>query len=98
MLGIVFLYRVCTPLTKYRKIVLICSASVNAVVLITTAIVSNVLKLTGPEPVLKIPYYEMSGPAYVTMSIIIMLFAAIYLFVYQIIAINKEGEKKENEN
>ena len=98
VLGIVFLYRVCTPLTKYRKIVLICSASVNAVVLITTAIVSNVLKLTGPEPVLKIPYYEMSGPAYVTMSIIIMLFAAIYLFVYQIIAINKEGEKKENEN
>ena len=97
VLGIVFLYRVCSPFTKYRKIVFICSAAVNAVVLIATAIVSFALNLKEPEPVLKIPYYEMNGPAVITMVIIIVLFAAIYLFVHQIIAINK-GEKEENED
>ena len=40
----------------------------------------------------------MSGPAYLTMAIIIVLFAAIYMFVYKVIEIKKEGDKKENEN
>ena len=97
ILGIIFLYRVCSPLTKFRKIVLICSAAVNAVVLMVTAIVSFAANLKTPEPVLKIPYYEMSGPALLTMIIIIVMFAAIYLFVYKIIDI-KQGEVKENEN
>ena len=99
-LGIVFLYQVCTPLSRYRKIVVICSAAINFGVLLITAIVSNALKLNKPEPILKIPYYEMSGPAYLTTIMIIIIFAAIYLFIYKIIDISKEkeGEKKENEN
>lgn len=97
ILGTVFLYKVCSPLTKYRTIVLICSAAVNAVVLIVTAIVSFALNLNKPEPVLMIPYYEMSGPACLTMVIIIVLFAAIYLAIYKIIETNK-GEETQNEN
>jgi len=39
----------------------------------------------------------MSGPAYFITAAIILVFAAVYLFVYRIIAINK-GEKIDNEN
>ena len=98
ILGTVFLYRVCAPLSKYRKIVFTCSASINLTVLLVTGIYSYARKLTSPEPLLKIPYHEMSGPAYLTMAIIIVLFAAIYMFVYKVIEIKKEGDKKENEN
>lgn len=97
VLGLVFLYRVCSPLTKYRKIVLLSSIGVNAVTLLTTAIVSYAAKLTTPEPVLKIPYYEMSGPAYLTMIVIIVIFAAIYLFAYRLIDIRK-GENIKDED
>ena len=97
-LGIVFLYKVCSPLSKYRKIVVLVSAIANAVVLLVTAIISYAMNMNKPEPLLKIPYYEMSGPAYLTTAIIIVVFAAIYLFVYKIIEICNEGEKKENEN
>lgn len=97
VLGLVFLYRVCTPLTKYRKIVLFSSIGVNVVTLLTTAIVSYAAKLTTPEPVLKIPYYEMNGPAYLTMIVIIVIFAAIYLFVYRLIDIRK-GENIKDED
>ena len=97
-LGIVFLYKVCSPLSKYRKIVVLVSAIANAVILLVTAIISYAMNTNEPEPLLKIPYYEMSGPAYLTTAIIIVVFAAIYLFVYKIIEICNEGEKKENEN
>ena len=87
VLGTVFLYKVCAPLSKYRKIVLICSASSNLLALIVTAIVSYAAKIT--EPVLKIPYLEMSIPAYFVVGIIILLFAAVYLFVYRLVEIHK---------
>ena len=87
VLGTAFLYKVCAPLSKYRKIVLICSASSNLLALIVTAIVSYAAKIT--EPVLKIPYLEMSIPAYFVIGIIILLFAAVYLFVYRLVAIHK---------
>ena len=90
-----FLYRVCSPLSQYRKIVLICSASTNALALIITAIVSYAANIT--EPVLKIPYLDMGGVSYLTTVIIIAIFAAVYLFVYKIVEIHK-GDKTENEN
>ena len=95
VLGTVFLYRVCSPLSQYRKIVLICSASTNALALIITAIVSYAANIT--EPVLKIPYLDMGGVSYLTTAIIIAIFAAVYLFVYKIVEIHK-GDKTENEN
>ena len=94
VLGTVFLYKVCSPLSKYRRIVLICSAATNITALIVTAIVSLSLNIT--EPVLQIPYIEMSGPAFLTTMIVIVVCAAIYLFTYQIIAIKKGDINHEN--
>ena len=94
VLGLVFLYRVCSPLSKYRKIVLIVSAVANGVAILVTAIISYAAQIT--EPILKIPYLELSGPSYLTMIIIILLFALVYLFAYRIIYADKGEEKNEN--
>ena len=94
VLGLVFLYRVCSPLSKYRKIVLIVSAASNGVAILVTAIISYAAQIT--EPILKIPYLELSGPSYLTMIIIILLFALVYLFAYRIIYADKGEEKNEN--
>ena len=94
ILGTVFLYRVCAPLSKYRKVVLICSASVNIVSLLITGVVSHLTHTT--EPILRIPYVDMGGPAYFVMFLIIVLYATIYLFVYRLISINKGESSNEN--
>ena len=94
VLGLVFLYRVCSPLSKYRKIVLIVSAASNGVAILVTAIISYAAQIT--EPILKIPYLELGGPSYLTMIIIILLFALVYLFAYRIIYADKGEEKNEN--
>ena len=93
VLGTVFLYKVCSPLSKYRRIVLICSASVNFLALIVTAIVSTSMNII--EPVLQIPYLEMNGVSLITTLIIIVVFAAIYLFAYQIADVVKEEDIKK---
>ena len=95
LLGTVFLYKVCSPLSKYRKIVLICSASVNVAALLVSGIVSYAINKT--ESILQIPYLQMSGPAYLIIAIITTMFAATYLFIYRIIAI-KKGEDIPNED
>ena len=93
ILGIAFLYKVCSPLSKYRFVIFISIAAINVVSLTVTSVVSLATKTT--EPILKIPYLEMSGPAVLTTAIVTIVCAALYLFVYQIIAI-KKGEKNEN--
>ena len=93
VLGIAFLYKICSPLSKYRFIIFISVVTVNVVFLITTAIISLVNGII--EPILQIPYIEMSGPAVLTTAIVTIVCAALYLFVHQIIAI-KKGDKYEN--
>ena len=80
-------------MSKYRRIIFISIAAINVVSLTATSIVSLVNHIV--EPVLQIPYIEMSGPAVITTAIVTIVCAALYLFVYQIIAINK-GDKNEN--
>ena len=94
VLGTMFLYIVCSPLTKYRKIVLIVSASVNITTLIVTAIITYVTNKT--EPILQIPYLEMNGIAYLTTAITILVLGAIYLFAHYITNLIK-GEKKDED-
>ena len=94
VLGTVFLYRVCSPLSKYRKIVLISSASVNIITLVVTCVISHALHTT--EHILRIPYIEMGMPAYFITFLIIVLFTGIYLFVYGLIEINKGEASNEN--
>ena len=94
VLGIVCLYRVCSPLDKYRAVVLACSAVVNAVALILSAIFTY--KLGHVEQrMLRIPFNDMSGPAYLTMAIIIIVYAALYLYIYRLIEIKKGEHVKE---
>ena len=94
VLGIVCLYRVCSPLNKYRAIVLASSAVVNALALILSAIFTY--KLGHVEQrILRIPFTDMSGPAYLTMAIIIIVYAALYLYIYRLIEIKKGEHVKE---
>ena len=96
VLGVVCLYRVCSPLNKYRAIVLVCSAVVNAVCLTLSAILT--IKLGHVEQrVLRIPFNDLSGPACLTMVIIILIFATVYLYIYRLIEI-KRGEHVKDED
>ena len=93
ILGIAFLYKVCSPLSKYRFIIFVSIVAINVISLATTCIVS--LTQGIDDKVLKIPYNAMSGAAVITTVIITIVCVALYLFVYEIIAI-KKGEKDEN--
>ena len=95
VLGLVCLYKVCSPLDKYRTIVLVGAAAINIIALVVTAIISFAIQ--GVETVLQIPYLHMSAPASFTTAIIIVVFAAIYLFIYRLIEI-KKGDSGDNEN
>ena len=94
VLGIVCLYRVCSPLDKYRAVVLACSAVVNATALIVSAILTYKLGHVE-ERILRIPFTDMSGPAYLTMAIIIVVYAALYLYIYRLIEIKRGENVKE---
>ena len=93
ILGIAFLYKVCSPMSRYRFIIFISIVAINVIFLTVTSIVSLAMNIV--EPILQIPYIEMSGPAVLTTAIITIIFVTLYLFVYQIIAIYK-GDKNEN--
>ena len=94
VLGVAFLYKVCAPMSKYRFIVFISIAVINTISLTVTSVVSLVNHIV--EPVLQIPYIEMTGPAVLTTAIVTIVCAALYLFVYQIIAIKKGETTNEN--
>ena len=94
VLGIVCLYRVCSPLDKYRAVVLICSAVVNATALIVSAVLTYKLG-NVKDRILRIPFTDMSGPAYLTMAIIIIVYAALYLYIYRLIEIKRGEHVKE---
>ena len=95
ILGLVCLYEVCSPLDKYRSIVLGCTAGINVLLIAITLIITFAIKKT--EPVLQIPYLEMNGPSLFTTIIIIVVFAATFLFIYRLIKIKNEKDDK-NEN
>ena len=95
LLGTVFLYKVCTPFTKYRRVVFLSSAGVNVLAILITAIVS--ININDIEPVLQIPYTNMSGTAYLVTTLVIVILAAIYLLSYKIVDIIK-GKGEENED
>ena len=95
LLNIAHLYKLCTPLNRYRTLVLVSYAIVNFVILLTTCIISFALNIN--EPVLQIPYLEMNWPSFVTTIIITIIIAATYVFVNGIIDI-KKGDNIDNEN
>jgi hypothetical protein len=95
LLNIAHLYKLCTPLNRYRTLVLVSYAIINFVILLTTCIISFALNIN--EPVLQIPYLEMNWPAFITTIVIVVVFAAIYVFANGVIDI-KKGENLEDED
>ena len=95
ILNAAYLYKLCTPLNKYRIALLVSYIAINFVILLTTFIVSFALNIK--EPVLQIPYLEMNWPAFITTVIIVVIFAAIYVFANGVINI-KKGENLEDED
>ena len=91
LLGLAVLYRVCCPLTKYRRTVFICVVAINLLFILITSIVSVVNQIT--EPVLQIPYIELSGPAILVTSFIIAILAALYILSYRILNAIKERDE-----
>ena len=91
LLGLAVLYRVCCPLTKYRRVVFICVVAINVLFILITSIVSVVNQIT--EPVLQIPYIELSGPAILVTSFIIAILAALYILSYRILNAIKERDE-----
>ena len=95
VLGLVCLYKVCSPLDKYRTIVLLGTVVVNAALIVMTLIITFAIDKT--ESLLQIPYLEMSAPAVFTTIIITVVFAAIYLFAYYLVNIMK-GKDVQDED
>ena len=94
ILGMVFLYRVCSPLNKYSTIVMFSSIGFNALALIATATITYLTN--NYDIVFQISYLEMSGPAYIVTTILIISLAAIYTFIHQLKLIHK-GEKNNED-
>ena len=94
-LGIVYLYQLCLPLTKFKKIVLVSISSLSAAIIFIDILVAYLT--SGVGIITRLPYFEMSGPAYITTVITAVILAATYLFIYHLIAINK-GDNQDNEN
>ena len=59
--------------------------------ILVTSIVSVVNQIT--EPVLQIPYIELSGPAILVTSFIIAILAALYILSYRILNAIKERDE-----
>ena len=95
ILNAAYLYKLCTPLNKYRITLLVSYVAINSAILLTTCIISFALNIK--EPVLQIPYLEMNWPAFITTIIIAVIFAAIYVFANGVIDI-KKGENLEDED
>ena len=75
--------------------VFILAAAANLLAITITAIISHVNNIV--EPLLQIPYIEMSGTSYLITAIVILLLASIYLITYQTIdLVKKEGKQNEN--
>ena len=95
ILGIAILFNISCPLNKRRTITLMSAASINVIAIAVTMIMSYATN--QQDVVLQIPYLEMSGPAYLVMAIITIIFASVYIFIGRIIDIRK-GDIIKNEN
>lgn len=96
VLGLVYLYKICSPLTNFRKIVFV-SATALVVLSFATSIILTYVFNNYSNRILQIPFTEMNGPSYVTTAIVTIVFAAIYIFINQAISI-KKGDADNYEN
>ena len=95
LLGIVFLYNVCSPLNTFRKIVLISTVAVNAIALIVEGVVTHLTNKT--DNFFKIPFLEMNGPAYMVTAVVTIALASLYIFINQVNEIKKGGNEEDED-
>lgn len=93
-LGAFVLYKICTPLNKYRRYMIAIYGGANALLLLIEATVSYQIK--DAPFVGQIPFYKMSAPAYIASIIIVAVLAAIYILVYNVVESFKKGDSNEN--
>ena len=94
--GNIFIYKACVPLSKKSVIPFICSVSI-CLVAIVIAIIFNCLNIDFGKEMFNISFSTISGVAYMSAVIIVVVLTSIYLFIYKLIDINK-GEKEDNED
>ena len=94
--GNIFIYKACAPLSKKSAIPFICSVAICLIAL-TIAVIFNCLNIDFGKEMFNISFSTISGVAYMSAVIIVVVLTSIYLFIYKLIDINK-GEKEDNED
>ena len=95
ILSVVVSFDLYSPLTKYRKIVLISLLAFVVILLFVSGLISYLTK--GVDSILGLSFIEMSGPAYLITTLVTIILVSLYLYVYRLTKIGK-GEKIDNEN
>lgn len=90
ILSLAVLYKILSPLNKYRRTLVIATGSVTIASLVTAAIVSYSNK--GADPLFGISFNEMNGPTYLITAIIIIVLIGLYTALYKIFGKDEEYE------
>ena len=95
VLSIVYLYGVCTPFTKYRLIVFICSALIAGGAIAVAATLSYL----GKDNIFDIYFESISMENYITLALVLLGMIAIYFIILKLLKNLKAiKEAQNNEN
>lgn len=92
-IGLAYLYTMCLPLSKFRKITLIVIGSLTISLIFVDVLLTYILKKIGI--ILSIPYLEMNGPAYMATGIVTVVLVSIFIFIHELVSIIKGGNIKD---
>lgn len=90
-LSIPVLYKICHPLNRYRRVVVITIAFTAIICLVTSAIISYTSHKA--DPLFGVPFMEMNGPTYLITTIIVIVLIGLYSALYQVFG---KGEQYED--
>ena len=91
ILSIPVLHKICHPLNRYRRVMVITIAFIAIISLVTSAIISYTSHKA--DPLFGVPFMEMNGPTYLITTIIVIVLIGLYSALYQIFG---KGEFYEN--
>ena len=83
VLGLVVLYNVLTPLSKYYRKIMIISGGVTAILLAVSMIISYTTNRS--DPLFNMSFNEMNGPTYLVMGVTIIILMGLYVMINRII-------------
>ena len=91
ILSVPVLYKICYPLNRYRRVIVVVIALIAIISLVTSAIISYTSHKA--DPLFGVPFMEMNGPTYLITTIIVIVLIGLYSALYQIFG---KGEQYEN--